>query len=180
MSPVPAPHPNPDTSHTTKGHTMTSSPTDGPIHTWFSLSYCNYQVLHRTLMQSMPTEWQERMVACLTELADAYSHIELPEAFKVEAATEHIVNEMTEAQLKQAGIYADWYRGETPPDGLTLAQIGEWQAEHEDPEGPAYSRDGEELDGHERVLLPAADPVPHYNRGRTYIEPRLPAAAPVS
>lgn len=156
---------------------MTSNPTDGPIHTWFSLSYCNYQVLHRTLMQSMPIEWQERMVACLTELADAYSHIEHPEAFKVEAATEHIVNEMGEEQLKQAGITVDWYRGETPPEGLDDEALAEWEEAHENPEGPAYSRDGEELDGNERVLLPAVDPVPHYNRGRTYIEPR--PASPV-
>lgn len=154
---------------------MTTHPTDGPIHTWFGLSYCNYQVLHRTLMQSMPIEWQKRMVACLDELADAYQHIEQPEAFKVDAATEHIVNEMTDTQLKEAGIVEDWYRGETPPEGLDAEDLAEWREQHEDPEGPAYSQDGEELDGHERVMLPAVDPVPHYNRGRTYVEPRLPA-----
>ncbi|MFM9703639.1 hypothetical protein [Streptomyces galilaeus] len=151
------------------------NPTDGPIHGWFELSYSNYQVLHRTLMQSMPTEWQERMVACLEELAAAFQHIEQPECFKVEAATEHIVNEMGEEQLKQAGIYADWYRGATPPGGLSLPEIEQWQDEHEDPEGPAYSRDGDELDGHERVLLPAVDPIPHYRHA--YIEPRLTPAA---
>lgn len=151
------------------------NPTDGPIHGWFELSYSNYQVLHRTLMQSMPTEWQERMVACLEELAAAFQHIEQPECFKVEAATEHIVNEMGEEQLKQAGIYTDWYRGATPPGGLSLAEIEQWQDEHEDPEGPAYSRDGEELDGHERVLLPAVDQIPHYRHA--YIKPRHPAAS---
>ncbi|MEU5322944.1 hypothetical protein AB0G67_40270 [Streptomyces sp. NPDC021056] len=148
-------------------------PTNGPIHTWFGLSYSNYQVLHRTLMQSMPIEWQERMVACLEELQSAYWHLEQPECFEVTAATEHIVNEMGDAQLKQAGIVQDWYRGETPPEGLSAEELAEWQEAHEDPEGPAYSRDGEELDGHERVLLPATDPIQHYNRGRTYIEPRL-------
>ncbi|MDL5205099.1 hypothetical protein [Streptomyces sp. ALI-76-A] len=150
----------------------TQNPTDGPIHTWFSLSYSNYQVLHRTLMQSMPTAWQERMVACLEELADAYRHIEQPEAFKVEAATEHIVNEMTPVQLDEAGITEDEY-DEPVPEDLSPFDLAEWRDEHEKPE-PTYSRDGEELDVHERVMLPAADPVPHYNRGRTYIEPRLP------
>lgn len=150
---------------------MISNPTDGPIHGWFSLSYSNYQVLHRTLMQSMPTEWQERMVACLEELQAAYAHIEQPERFEVRAATEHIVGEMGDAQLKQAGITVDWYRGETPPEGLDAQDLAEWQEQHEDPEGPAYSRDGNELDGHERVFLPASDPIPHYRHA--YIEPRL-------
>jgi hypothetical protein len=40
----------------------------GPIHTWFSLSYANYLVVPRALLQSMPVEWQERMVTLLQEL----------------------------------------------------------------------------------------------------------------
>lgn len=150
-----------------------TTPADGPIHTWFGLSYCNYQVLHRTLMQSMPLDWQQRMVACLEELAAAYEHIEQPEVFDVKAATAHEAWELSEAQRKQAGIVVDWYRGETPPEGWSEEDLAEWRYHHEDPDGPTYSRDGEELDPHERVLLPAPDPVPHYNRGRTYIEPRF-------
>ncbi|KPC67323.1 hypothetical protein ADL35_45815, partial [Streptomyces sp. NRRL WC-3753] len=46
--------------------------TDGPIHEWFSLTYSNYLVLPRTLMQSMPTGWQMRMAACLNEMQDAF------------------------------------------------------------------------------------------------------------
>ncbi|MFF8910584.1 hypothetical protein [Streptomyces olivaceoviridis] len=152
---------------------MSQHPTDGPIHEWFSLSYSNYQVLHRSLMQSMPLDWQQRMVACLNELRDAFEHIEQPEAFKVEAATEHIVNEMTEAQLEEAGIEDHWY-DEPVPEDLSPFDLAEWKAEHEKPEPTYYDRDGNEVDPHSRVLLPAADPVPHYNRGRTYIEPRTP------
>ncbi|MFF0597891.1 hypothetical protein [Streptomyces antibioticus] len=148
-----------------------SNLTDGPIHGWFSLSYCNYLVLHRTLMQSMPIEWQERMVACLEELHAAYGHIEQPERFKVEAATEHQVSDLTEQQMTRLGITEDWYRGETPPDGLSPEDLTQWEAEHEDPDGPVYHRDGEEIDGGERVLLPAVDPIPHYRHA--YIEPRL-------
>lgn len=131
---------------------MNENPTDGPIHTWFGLSYCNYQVLPRTLMQSMPTAWQERMVACLEELHDAFQHVPQAEVYDVIASTEHIVDEMSPAELERAGIDVD------DPDGA-----------------PRYHlrRDGTELEGQDRVLLPAADPVPHYNRGRTYIEPRI-------
>jgi hypothetical protein len=50
---------------------------DGPVHEWFGLSYSSYIVLHRALMQSMPIEWQERMVACVRELQEAYEHVAL-------------------------------------------------------------------------------------------------------
>ncbi|CAH9419520.1 hypothetical protein SGL43_06575 [Streptomyces globisporus] len=51
------------------------------------------------------------------------------------AATEHIVREMTEAQLNRAGIQADYWHG-----------------------GPTYYRDGRELNPCEKVLLPAVAP----------------------
>lgn len=150
-----------------------TQPTNGPIHDWFGLSYSNYLVLHRTFLQSMPIEFQQRMVACLEELSAAFEHIEQPEAFTVQAATEHIVNEMTDAELRQAGITADWYGGQVfPGDTIPGPEFDEWRAQHETDE-PGYHRDGEELDPHSRVLVPAADPVPNYNRGRTYIEPRI-------
>lgn len=39
------------------------------------------------------------MVACLEELGAAFEHVEQPECFEVQASTEHIVNEMGEADL---------------------------------------------------------------------------------
>lgn len=150
-------------------------PTDGPVHEWFGLSYSNYAVLPRTLMQSMPVEWQERMVACLEELHDAFEHLDQPEAYRVEAATEHIVGKMTDAQLEEARITEDWYGGQTPPEGLSEDDLAEWRAEHEKAAPTYYDADGNEIDQHFRVLLPAPDPIPHYNRGRTYIEPHITA-----
>ncbi|NJA56694.1 hypothetical protein [Streptomyces sp. NEAU-H3] len=97
-------------------HTL-SAP-DGPVHEWFSLSYSNYLVLHRTLMQSMPLAWQERMIACLDELNAAFEHVPQAKAYKVEAAVEE-----------------------------------------------------EDFSVEEVTLVPVPDPVPHYNRGRTYIQP---------
>jgi hypothetical protein len=44
------------------------------IHGWFELTYANYLVLNRSLLQSMPDSWQARFVGCLEELRDAYSH----------------------------------------------------------------------------------------------------------
>ncbi|MFI5867144.1 hypothetical protein [Streptomyces sp. NPDC051546] len=146
-------------------------PTDGPVHAFFELTYSNYQVLHRTLMQSMPLAWQTRMVGCLEELRDAFDHVEQPHAFRVQAATEHIVNEMPPAELAAADIEADWYAGQTPPGHLTDDELDQWQAEHEQA-APRYFHDGTELDPHQRFLVATTDPIPHYRH--TYIEP-LPA-----
>lgn len=42
------------------------------IHDWFGLTYSSYLVLHRSLLQSMPDEWQERFVAMLEEFDEAF------------------------------------------------------------------------------------------------------------
>lgn len=149
-----------------------SNATDGPVHEWFGLSYTNYQVIPRTLMQSMPTVWQERIVACLEELRDAYEGLPQAEVYEVHAATEHLVDEMTTGQLDQAGITADWYGGQLPPQHLTDDELSEWLHEHENPDGPTYhDRFGNTRDGSDRVTIRVPDPVPHYNRGRTYLPP---------
>jgi hypothetical protein len=45
---------------------------DGPIHGFFELSYAQYLTIPRSVLQSMPVEWQERFVKCLEELDDAF------------------------------------------------------------------------------------------------------------
>jgi hypothetical protein len=52
----------------------------GPMHKWFGLSYSSYLVMHRSMIQEMPTEWQARMVALLNELDDAFAHVTGDEA----------------------------------------------------------------------------------------------------
>lgn len=39
-----------------------------PIHGWFGLTYAHYLTIPRSVLQSMPAEWQERFVECLKEL----------------------------------------------------------------------------------------------------------------
>ena len=143
------------------------------IHAHFGLTYANYLVLNRTLLQSMPDLWQTQFVALLDQLHEAFAHVPQAEGYKVEAATEHEVCDLDDEQLAQLGITEDRYRGETPPEGLDAEGLAEWEEAHESPDGPVYSRDGEEVDGGELVMLPAVDPVPHYNRGRTYIAPAV-------
>jgi hypothetical protein len=41
------------------------------IHQWFELTYAQYLTIPRSVLQSMPGEWQERFVKCLEELDEA-------------------------------------------------------------------------------------------------------------
>lgn len=82
-----------------------------PVHQFFGLSYANYLVLHRTLLQSMPEEWQERFCGLLEEYNRAFRHVEKPAVYQVQPKDD---------------------RGRF-----------------------------------------AKDPVPHYDRGRAYIEPKV-------
>jgi hypothetical protein len=124
---------------------------DGPVHTWFGLTYANYLVLHRTLMQSMPLPWQERMVDCLEELHDAFGHLEFPDGYIIEPARESTYGDLTDAERRLLDVQVDEHDGD----------------EH------YYDRRGDEHSAHDRVQVPTgADPIPHYNRGRTFVEPR--------
>lgn len=150
-----------------------AEPDPEAIHCHFGLTYANYLVLPRTLLQSMDDKWQTRFVALLRRFNEAFTHVPQADGYKVDAAVEREISDLDEDEQKQFGVTEDWYRGETPPEGLDEAGLREWEAEHEDPEGPVYYRDGQEVDGDEIVLIPVPDPVPHYNRGRAYIQPQL-------
>lgn len=39
-----------------------------PVHNWFELTYAQYVALPRTILQSMPGDWQERFVELMEEL----------------------------------------------------------------------------------------------------------------
>lgn len=51
----------------------------GPIHLWFSLSYASYLVLPRSVLQSMPQDWQAHFCTLLSELGRAFGHLDWPE-----------------------------------------------------------------------------------------------------
>lgn len=131
--------------------------TDGPIHGYFGLSYSNYLVLHRTLMQSMPVDWQTRAVALFAELDAAYAHIEHAECYDVRPAKDMYFNELTEHEIKRLEI--SLVLAADDEDGFTETFI---------------DRGGEAFQGHDHVLVPVegGDPVPDYNRGRTFVAPQ--------
>lgn len=133
--------------------------TDGPIHGWFGLTYSNYLVLHRSMMQSMPVAWQERAVALFDELDEAFAHIERAPSYIVQPARESEYSYLSDAEMKALDVT---YSGDVP----------DWSEES----GEVYwDRDGDEHGPNDRLLVPTgADPVPHYNRGRTFIAPAEP------
>lgn len=53
---------------------------DDAIHHWFSLTYASWLVLPRSVLQSMPKEWQQQMVALLIEFDEACTkhNIDIP------------------------------------------------------------------------------------------------------
>lgn len=56
------------------------------IHGWFGLSYASWLCLPRTLLQSMPVEWQSRFVALLREYDDHWHDLPddyLPRSYTV-------------------------------------------------------------------------------------------------
>lgn len=80
-----------------------------PIHTWFELTYANYLCLPRSVLQSMPVEWQRSFTALLREMSALYAGLDWP-SYRVSA-----VDQSTGRFIQ--------------------------------------------------------DPIPHYNRGRTHVEP---------
>lgn len=51
----------------------------------FGLSYSNYLVLNRSLLQSMPVKWQKHFVACLEEFEAATWNTDTAPSFQVQA-----------------------------------------------------------------------------------------------
>jgi hypothetical protein len=124
------------------------------IHAMFGLSYANYLVLHRSMLQSMPETWQKRFVQCMQELNEAFDGIERPDAYQVTTGEEVEYAELSDAQLLKLGITRD-------------------EVDEEDENAPEpyyYDAQGVQHEGWERTLLPTRDPVPHYNKGRTQLQ----------
>jgi hypothetical protein len=146
----PAPRHSPDESY---------DRTDGPVHTWFSLSYANFLVWHRAHMQSMPLEWQQRFVELAEELDAAY-----PDGTGVdyEVATVEFtyVSELSDAEMHQMGVTtSDEDDADEDEDD---SRVRPCDREY-------YLKDGSTVPAVHRVGIPRPDPVPHYKRA--YLPP---------
>lgn len=131
--------------------------TNGPIHGYFGLTYANYLVLQRSLLQSMPVEWQERFTACLNEIDTAISNVglETPASYDI-----RILKDLPEfiTEYPKCGECDDGVLdGDDCPTCEGHGQlVGKNNAEHryQTAEEVGFTK----------------DPIPHYDRGRTFVE----------
>jgi len=121
---------------------------DGPVHSFFGLTYSSYQVVPRVLAQSMPHEWQARFVTLMEEMQTAFAHLGDID-YEVTPAEDVYASELTEEQMKLTGITSEW-------------------SDEQDRE-IYWDRDGNEIPGYTHVMVPVPDPLPPYNRGRTRV-----------
>lgn len=126
------------------------------IDLWFSLSYANYLVLPRSLLQSMPDEWQERFVTCLEQLNLAFHDTEQAPAYDVRV-------------LKRSPVVIDVYATCEECDGEGEAEIMGEMEQCPYCDGLGEVREESRYETHEEVGF-MSDPVPHYERGRTHVK----------
>lgn len=65
-----------------------AAPAEEPMHEWFGLTYANYLTLPRSVIQSMPAEWQHRLRDLLEDLNEAAGHLDWPYSYRVQAINE--------------------------------------------------------------------------------------------
>ncbi|MCW7991284.1 hypothetical protein XF35_40315, partial [Streptomyces platensis subsp. clarensis] len=123
------------------------------IHTYFGLSYANYLVVPRALLQSMPIQWQEQFTGLLNELDDTFRGVPQAQAYDVTAGKHIQLKDMTDSQLRAAGVSVENDGPYGPTDETRYHRV----------------RDGQEMTGDDYGFVPGVDPVPHYNRGRTRV-----------
>lgn len=143
------------------------------VHAWFGLTYSNYLVLNRTLLEAMPEEWQLDFVQKLEELQEAWRHEEQAEAFKVEPGEWVPVDELTAQQHRMLGItssFEQWKKENPLSDEVDDDEFNAHEAEYDkQAENEVFYLDGNELSDGERVFVPKSDPIDHYRRPREYI-----------
>jgi hypothetical protein len=126
--------------------------TSGPVHAKFGLTYANFLVLHRAHLQSMPLEWQTRLVDLLEDLDAAYPDRDSTE-FEVTTVRDSYVGDLTSDELALAGVT----RGDDADELDEASDV------------PYYDKTGRELTVHDHVGVPVPDPVPHYRHA--YLPP---------
>ena len=156
--------PTEPTRKTASERKVTPMRTPPDVHAWFGLSYANYLVLPRSVLQSMPDEWQRRFTSLMDEMNDAFGHLDWPR-YDVRALAreqEHIDSEDCATcdgtgEVLEGGLPVDSEHGCPDCGGRGLVDADRWET----PEDVGI----------------IADPIPHYDRGRTKLTPAESEAA---
>ena len=67
------------------------------VNEWFELTYASYAVLPRSILQSMPEEWQDRFVQCMKELSKSFDWT--PKEGQIYRVSLHEIDETAEQQF---------------------------------------------------------------------------------
>lgn len=151
------------------------------VHGYFGLTYANYLVMHRTLMEAMPVEWQDKFVRLLDEYDNAWRHIDNPSQFKVDTGKWVLVDDMSDEQREQQSIVSsvqlwEWQNPEPQPeeyedddDFNAVYQLWKQEYDNQWSSETYISADGNGDDvTHTRFFFPAPDTIDHYRRPRKY------------
>lgn len=138
-----------------------------PIHLWFSLSYANYLVLPRSVLQSMPQPWQARFCTLLDELQELFGGLDWP-TYDVRALA------------REPEFITEYPACERCDGESTIKDEDDVEIDCPECDGAGHIGAGhidDDLRGEHRYEAPEEvgfrdDPIPHYNRGRTRLEPK--------
>lgn len=96
-------------------------PSAGDVSQWFGLTYANFAVFPRSLLQSMPAEWQQRFYTLMTEYDDHWRR--LPKGFE---PVEYRVQAVENGRLKSLRDYRlphyNRTRTHVTPDGIVTGE----------------------------------------------------------
>lgn len=136
-------------------------PQDGAIHDFFGLSYASYLVLNRTVLQSMPLDWQEAFVQTLRELSQTFPELDWPDYYvQVLARPAEIITRYEPCEECFDGHMKRIWNGKHYVYGEECIYCqGEGKIEEED----RYETPDE--------IGYIDDPIPNYHRGRTRVVP---------
>ena len=142
---------------------------DIDIDLWFGLSYSNYLVLQRSILQSMPKEWQHRFTAIIDEMNDRMGEEMLammPSNYHIQVLArepEWVAPECDECEGTGEEILEEkrWF-GLAKPFRIKI------DCQACDGSGRDYNGEMRRETAEEVGFIP--DPVPHYNRTRTRID----------
>ena len=84
---------------------------DGPVHVFFGLTYSNYLVVPRSVLQSMPEEWQAQFVGLLEDMQDTVQQHDVPVADHYQVKAAHFV--AGEEQVLEVDPTPPYNRGRT-------------------------------------------------------------------
>lgn len=118
------------------------------VNRYLAGSGSTYLTLPRALMQSMPDDWQSKLVDLLTELDSCYLHLNRADAYEVRPMRSVMVSDISEDDRDALGI-------EPSGDGVHFRDDA-----------------GRQLEARERILTLTTDPIPHFDHGRTFLAPR--------